>query len=226
MDPPKEVTKKEKPVQPPWFKPEGTHVTGLKVNNSLCNKQHQEFVPAKGKLIRWYTCGPTVYDCSHLGHARNYLTFDILRRIMEDYFGYNVFYVMNITDIDDKIITKARENYFFKQYLESNPNLTQKVQTDLSEAWETHIAALTDKEAKTEASIKEGKGNPEEKAAALELIKENLVKAKAALKELKEATTDSPAASFIQAAQGPLSTALDKKLHASLDPELVKKIVQ
>ena len=51
----------------------------------------------------WYSCGPTVYDKSHLGHARTYIAFDIQRRLLEDYFGYNVLFVMNITDIDDKV---------------------------------------------------------------------------------------------------------------------------
>lgn len=75
-----------------------------------------EFIPAEGKLVRWYTCGPTVYDSSHLGHARSYLSFDILRRIVEDYFGYHVFACMNITDLDDKIIIKSRQNYLFEEY--------------------------------------------------------------------------------------------------------------
>jgi cysteinyl-tRNA synthetase len=60
-------------------------------------------------LVTWYMCGPTVYDHSHLGHAKTYVCFDILRRIMTDYFGYNVKLCMNITDIDDKIIMRAKE---------------------------------------------------------------------------------------------------------------------
>ena len=59
--------------------------------------------------VRWYMCGPTVYDASHMGHARTYLGFDIIRRVLEDYFGYNVNLVMNITDIDDKIIMRSNE---------------------------------------------------------------------------------------------------------------------
>ena len=51
-------------------------------------------------------CGPTVYDSSHMGHARTYLGMDILRRVMMDYFNYDVQFVMNITDIDDKIIKR------------------------------------------------------------------------------------------------------------------------
>lgn len=74
--------------------------------NSFTN-QKDEFVPSDPAQITWYTCGPTVYDESHMGHARCYVSFDIIRRIMTDYFGYNIKLVMNITDIDDKIINKA-----------------------------------------------------------------------------------------------------------------------
>ncbi len=61
------------------------------------------------KFIKWYTCGPTVYDYSHIGHARNYVSFDIIRRILEDHFGYHITFVMNITDVDDKIIKRSQE---------------------------------------------------------------------------------------------------------------------
>ena len=76
----------------------------LWVFNSLGRKK-AKFVPLdpRGKKVTWYCCGPTVYDAGHLGHARNYVTTDILRRIMRDYFGYNVEFVMNITDVDDKV---------------------------------------------------------------------------------------------------------------------------
>jgi len=47
-------------------------------------------VPNDPHQITWYTCGPTVYDESHMGHARCYVSFDIIRRIMTDYFGYNI----------------------------------------------------------------------------------------------------------------------------------------
>ena len=59
--------------------------------------------------ITWYMCGPTVYDHSHMGHARNYIVWDIVKRIMTEYFGYNIKFCMNITDLDDKIIRKAQE---------------------------------------------------------------------------------------------------------------------
>lgn len=60
------------------------------------------------KPIKWYTCGPTIYDSAHLGHARTYLVFDIMRRIINHFQGSTIF-AMNITDIDDKIIKKVKE---------------------------------------------------------------------------------------------------------------------
>ncbi|QUC22488.1 uncharacterized protein UV8b_06729 [Ustilaginoidea virens] len=80
----------------------------LKVHNSLKPGPPVPFVPMEPGKVSWYVCGPTVYDKSHLGHARNYVASDIIRRIMMDYFGFRVKYVMNMTDVDDKIILKAR----------------------------------------------------------------------------------------------------------------------
>ena len=63
--------------------------------------------------MNWYVCGPTVYNDAHLGHARNYVTTDIIRRIMSGFFGYKVNFVMNITDVDDKVNYKVfRTNTF------------------------------------------------------------------------------------------------------------------
>lgn len=71
---------------------------GLKVYNSL-TRNLEPFTPTDpdGQRISWYSCGPTVYDASHMGHARSYISFDILRRVFSNYFGYDVFYVMNVT---------------------------------------------------------------------------------------------------------------------------------
>ncbi|KAK7197635.1 cysteinyl-tRNA synthetase [Novymonas esmeraldas] len=100
---------------PVWYPPTQVDGIGLKVMNSL-TETVEPFAPRSGRLVRWYTCGPTVYDLSHMGHARAYLTFDIIRRIMEDYFGYAVIYQMNITDIDDKIIKRARVNKLLENF--------------------------------------------------------------------------------------------------------------
>eukprot|EP01043_Picozoa_sp_COSAG02_P051062 COSAG02_NODE_5327_length_4433_cov_26.736271_1_plen_608_part_00 len=62
-----------------------------------------------GQPLTWYSCGPTVYDAAHLGHARNYVCLDILHRVLTDHYGIPVLQVMNITDIDDKIILRAAE---------------------------------------------------------------------------------------------------------------------
>lgn len=109
-----------------WTRPHGDDGTKpsspsqLLLYNSLVDRK-VPFVPVAGpdsKHITWYTCGPTVYDSTHMGHARNYLAFDVVRRVLEDYFGYSILYVMNVTDVDDKIILRARRNYLLKQYLE------------------------------------------------------------------------------------------------------------
>jgi len=66
----------------------------------------EEFKPLRENRVRMFVCGPTVYDKSHIGHARTYLAYDIIARYLRPK-GFNVFYLMNITDIDDKIINRA-----------------------------------------------------------------------------------------------------------------------
>ncbi|CBH11592.1 cysteinyl-tRNA synthetase, putative [Trypanosoma brucei gambiense DAL972] len=100
---------------PPWYPPLNVDGNDVCVLNSM-TECLEKFAPREGRLVRWYTCGPTVYDVSHMGHARAYLTFDILRRIMEDFFGYKVIYQMNITDIDDKIIKRARVSSLLRHF--------------------------------------------------------------------------------------------------------------
>jgi len=79
----------------------------FKVYNTLTRKK-EVFKPIKDKEVKIYVCGPTVNDVPHLGHARQQISFDILRRYLK-YSGYNVKFVSNITDIEDKIINKAKE---------------------------------------------------------------------------------------------------------------------
>ena len=71
-----------------------------------------------------------MYDESHMGHARSYVSFDILKRIMTDYFGYNVKLVMNITDIDDKIIRKAISACSLGAYIVGGFDTGKKKNTD------------------------------------------------------------------------------------------------
>ncbi|MFA6971563.1 MAG: cysteine--tRNA ligase [Gallionella sp.] len=90
----------------------------LKIYNTLA-RDKQEFVPIEPNTVRMYVCGMTVYDYCHLGHARVMVVFDMVYRWFKAS-GYDVTYVRNITDIDDKIIRRAAENN------ESIHMLTQK----------------------------------------------------------------------------------------------------
>ena len=79
----------------------------MKLYNTL-TKSVGEFVPQEPNVVKIYSCGVTTYDEMHLGHARQAAVFDVLRNYLE-YLGYNVIYVRNFTDIDDKIINRANE---------------------------------------------------------------------------------------------------------------------
>jgi len=79
----------------------------LKVYNTLTRRK-EDFVPVQEGKVLMYSCGPTVYDYFHIGNARTFLVFDMVRRYLE-YKGYEVKLVQNITDIDDKIINRANE---------------------------------------------------------------------------------------------------------------------
>ena len=79
----------------------------LKLYNTLTRKK-EVFKPIKGKEVKIFVCGPTVYDFSHIGHAKTYTQFDLIVKYLR-YLGYKVFYLQNLTDIDDKIIKRANE---------------------------------------------------------------------------------------------------------------------
>ena len=80
----------------------------LQIFNTL-KRQLEPFKPQIAKQVRMYVCGMTVYDLCHIGHARSMVTFDVVQRWLRSS-GYQVIYVRNITDIDDKIIKRALEN--------------------------------------------------------------------------------------------------------------------
>jgi len=79
----------------------------LRIYNTETKKK-EEFIPLQQGKVGMYVCGPTVYDRCHVGHARSYVAFDVIRRYFE-YKGYKVTYIQNFTDVDDKIINRARE---------------------------------------------------------------------------------------------------------------------
>ena len=79
----------------------------VQIYNSLTKKK-EEFIPLSGNTVKMYTCGVTVYDQCHIGHARSLYVFDVIRRYLQ-FRGFKVEFVRNITDVDDKIIQKAIE---------------------------------------------------------------------------------------------------------------------
>jgi cysteinyl-tRNA synthetase len=97
----------------------------MKLYNTLTRKK-EEFRPQDGKTVKMYVCGPTVYDYAHLGNLRTYINADLLRRWLE-YSSYKVREVMNITDIEDKIIKKAKEEKVLYK------NVTQKYEKSFFE---------------------------------------------------------------------------------------------
>lgn len=95
----------------------------MKLFNSYTNAV-EEFKPIEGNKVKMYVCGPTVYDYAHLGHARCYITWDVLYRYLK-FKGYDVTYCRNVTDVDDKILKKAEKEgktpaevsqYWYKQF--------------------------------------------------------------------------------------------------------------
>ena len=79
----------------------------MKVYNTLTNRK-EEFVPIEEGKVKMYVCGPTVYNFFHIGNARPFVVFDTMRRYLK-YRGYDVKFVQNFTDVDDKIINRAKE---------------------------------------------------------------------------------------------------------------------
>lgn len=97
----------------------------IKVYNTLTRRK-EEFVPLKSRNVSMYVCGPTVYDEPHIGHLRSAYIFEVIRNYLK-YKGYDVKFVRNVTDIDDKIIEKAQKqsksvsevsDYYLKRYHE------------------------------------------------------------------------------------------------------------
>jgi cysteinyl-tRNA synthetase len=85
----------------------GPKRSGLKVYNTL-TRHLDDFEPIHPGRVNMFVCGPTVYDVSHIGHGKSYVAYDIIARYLRKK-GYSVFFVLNITDIDDKIINRAKE---------------------------------------------------------------------------------------------------------------------
>ena len=120
----------------------------MQIFNTM-TRQKEEFVPQKEGEYRIYVCGPTVYNYIHIGNARPMIVFDTLRRYLE-YCGNKVYYVSNITDIDDKLIKKGQEEgtsmqevarKFEAEYIKDSDGLNVKAPTVRPRATE-HIGEI------------------------------------------------------------------------------------
>ncbi len=115
----------------------------MKIYNTLTRKK-EEFVPLEEGKVRMYVCGPTVYNLIHIGNARPMIVFDTVRRYLE-HKGYDVNYVSNFTDVDDKIIKKANEegvdpSVISQRYIKE----AQKDMADLNVREATHHPQATE----------------------------------------------------------------------------------
>ncbi|HIQ25098.1 MAG TPA: cysteine--tRNA ligase [Persephonella sp.] len=122
----------------------------LKVYNTITGKE-EEFVPINPGEVKIYVCGVTVYDVNHVGHGRSLIVFDMIRRYLR-YLGYNVTFVRNFTDVDDKIINRAKNecvpftviaDRYIKSYYEDAENF--KIEpADIEPRVTTHIPDIID----------------------------------------------------------------------------------
>lgn len=231
-----------------WYCPEATSTGGnddsyagegaLKVHNSITD-DNEIFRPRQGRTVTWYTCGPTVYDACHMGHARAYLTFDILRRIMEDYFHFDLLYQVNITDVDDKIILRARQNKLMDDYKqqkqqqllgEESVALTT-VKEDVHKAMAAMRRKLEAKVAELEQPLPDGTPTKQvekrqdalaEAQFKLSQFAENAEAAVTALET--QADNNTNIMDWIAAAHDALAAQLDKELGATVtDPKVFEK---
>jgi len=119
----------------------------MKIFNSMTRRK-EEFKPITPGEVKIYSCGPTVYNFFHIGNARPFIVFDVLRRYFE-FTGYTVKFVQNFTDIDDKVINKANEegvsfeeiaNRYIKEYFTDAQGLGIRAATIHPKATENIIA--------------------------------------------------------------------------------------
>lgn len=221
--------------QPAWHKPEGTSPQHpLHIYNSL-TRDKKPFQPQdpEGKKVTWYSCGPTVYDDAHLGHARNYVTTDIIRRILKDYFAFDLTFVQNVTDVDDKIILRGRQQHLFEQFKKDHTS-RDKVLQSAREAFDTYAqknAPLLFKDVTPEeydaaaqkyygkvlnGGVLEGNGPPGDNEAKLKMHLRTLDTASQALRRGEDGI---PVDQLLLACEDVLLPYLDKLHGSSIDAE-------
>lgn len=139
-----------------------------------------------------------------MGHARSYISFDILRRVLADYFGYQLHFVMNITDIDDKIIRRARQNFLFDEYVKKNVSLEQFIN-------DVNISMEIFRQKKTE-------NKDPDKAIMMDRIVAGVEEAESSLRNAVESKIDISNARFQlqEAAKSPVCDWLDSQFGATV----------
>ncbi|OGD54244.1 cysteine--tRNA ligase [Candidatus Bathyarchaeota archaeon RBG_13_38_9] len=122
----------------------------FRVMNTMSGTE-EEFKPIHKNRVNMFVCGPTVYDHAHIGHARTYLAYDVIARYLR-YKGFSLFYLMNITDVDDKIIERAKQRKinplelsknFNKEFLDDMLSLNM-LSTNLFAIASEHIPEMID----------------------------------------------------------------------------------
>ena len=122
----------------------------FRVMNTMSGTE-EEFKPIHKNRVNMFVCGPTVYDHAHIGHARTYLAYDVIARYLR-YKGFSLFYLMNITDVDDKIIERAKQRKinplelsknFNKEFLDDMLSLNM-LSTNLFARASEHIPEMID----------------------------------------------------------------------------------
>ncbi|KAF9950404.1 hypothetical protein BGZ72_007955 [Mortierella alpina] len=221
--------------QPPWRVPAGKPVPKLKLYNSM-TRTKTEFIPMDGNQVTWYACGPTVYDSTHIGHARNYVSLDILHRVIEDYFGYNVLFVENITDIDDKIIKRARQNHLFNNFKAATAAVTPEAIAKAEAAWKLYAEAEIKAMDATAVDQWAAFAEKINKDAALRTTLTTahpkfpmhfaaLQEAFESIEQAKKSAATMDAAAFCEANKTTLSNLLDKELsHTVSDPKVFRDL--
>ncbi|KAL8709535.1 MAG: hypothetical protein Q9220_005777 [cf. Caloplaca sp. 1 TL-2023] len=221
--------------QPRWnppSKPSESDIQrpSLKIYNSL-TRSKTSFVPLdpKGRKVTWYTCGPTVYDDAHLGHARNYISTDIIRRIMADYFNFDVKFVMNITDVDDKqIIVRGRQQHLLDEFDDPQrrrgANSVETVSTDALRAYHSKNLPLVPTNVELKAipdAIKKHytleDGGTSDAAAKIRMHVKSILAASAAIESLHAAQVKAESQSFKDQVQDVLLPYLDSLYGKTID---------
>lgn len=212
--------------QPQWLRPVSqAERPQLKVYNSL-TRSKEVFTPQRPGHVSWYQCGITPYAPLHLGHLKSFMHFDLVRRLLENHFGYSVYMVLNFTDVDDKIILAARQQYLFnekvkKVYKLVDPDLLQLVQSSLAKYVTKNLPEFTGEP--TAAAVLEWAKSVDPQLVALEKPKFPMF-VKAATRAATCITAPGDVGDFLAAVEEIVAPALDVEFGNTVnDPAIFRQ---